>query len=50
MLIFICLLDDLIERFSYNNLTCETGGSEFASSVTLVLQASRLTKCASQPK
>ena len=27
----------------------ETGGLELASTITLVLQASRLTKCASQP-
>ena len=28
----------------------ETGGLEVASTITLVLQANRLTKCASHPK
>ena len=29
----------------YNNLRRETGGLELASTITLVLQADRLTKC-----
>ena len=45
---FVCLLDELILCFCY--LTLETGGFELASTITLVLQANRLTKCASHPK
>ena len=37
-------------RFCYSDLTLETSGFELASAITLVLQANRLTKCASQPK
>ena len=33
--------------FCYSNLTRETGGFELASTITLALQANRLTKCAS---
>ena len=44
-----CLLDELILGFCYSNLTWETGGSELASATTPVLQANRLTKCASHP-
>ena len=43
--IFVCLLDELILCFCYSELTLETGGFELASSITLVLQANRLTKC-----
>ena len=46
--IFVCLLDELILDFCYSDLTLETDGFEFASPITLVLQANRLTKCASQ--
>ena len=35
--------------FCYSNLRRETGGFELASTITLVLQANRLTKCASHP-
>ena len=42
---FICLVDELILRFCYSDLTLETGGFEFASTVILVLQTNRLTKC-----
>ena len=31
-------------------MTLETGGYKLASTITLVLQANRLTKCASHPK
>ena len=31
-------------------MTWETGGLELASTIILVLQANRLTKCASHPK
>ena len=34
--------------FYYSNLRRETGGFELTSTVTLVLQANRLTKCASE--
>ena len=44
MLIFVCLLDELILDFYYCNLARETGGLEFASTITFVLQANRLTK------
>ena len=35
--------------FCYNNFTRETGGLELASTITLLLQANRLTKCVSHP-
>ena len=44
---FVYLLDKLMLSFCYSDLTCETGGFELALTMTLVLQASRLTKCAS---
>ena len=46
--LFACLLDDLILGFCYSNLAWETGGFEVASTITLVLQAHQLTKCASR--
>ena len=46
---FVCLLDELILGFCYSDLTLETGGFELASTVTLVLQSTQLTKCASHP-
>ena len=42
--------DELILSFCYSDLTLETGGFELASTITLVLQANQLTKCASHPK
>ena len=47
---FVCLLDELILGFCYSDLTLETGGFELASTITLVLQANQLTKCASHPQ
>ena len=44
---FVCLLDELILSFCYSDFTLETGGFELTSTITLVLQANRLTKCAS---
>ena len=44
---FVCLLDELILGFCYSDLTLETSGFELASSIILILQANRLTKCAS---
>ena len=44
---FVCLLDELVLGFCYSDLTLETGGFELASTITLVLQANRLIKCAS---
>ena len=41
---FVCLLDELILGFCYSDLTWETGGFEFTSTITLVLQTNRLTK------
>ena len=42
---FVCLRDDLILAFfCYSNLRRETGGFELVSTITLVLQAHRLTK------
>ena len=43
MLIFPCLLDDLILGFSYSNFPRETGGLEFESSITHELQANQLS-------
>ena len=43
------LLDELILGFCCSDLTLETGGFELASTITHVLQANRLTKCASHP-
>ena len=40
----------MILGFCYSDLTLETSGFELASTITLVLQANRLTKCASHPK
>ena len=45
---FVCLLDELRLGFCYRDLTLESGEFELASTFTLVLQANRLTKCASQ--
>ena len=45
--IFVCLLDELILGFCYSDLTMEIAGFELASTITLVLKASGLTKCAS---
>ena len=50
MLVSVCLLDKLILRFCDSNLTPETGGLELTLTITLVLQANRLTKCASHPE
>ena len=50
MLIFVCLLVDLIQSFCYSYLTLETGGLELASTILLLLQPNRLAKCASHPK
>ena len=47
--IFVCLLDELILGFCYSDLTWETGGFELASTITLVLQANRRTRCAARP-
>ena len=44
---FVCLLDDLILGFCYSNLTQEADGFELASTINLVLQANRLSKCSS---
>ena len=44
---FAYLLDELILSFCYRDLTLETGGFELASTMTFVLQANGLTKCAS---
>ena len=41
---FVCLFDELILGFCYSDLTWETGEFELASTITLVLQANRLTK------
>ena len=44
---FVCLLDELILGFCYSDLTLETGGFKLESTLTIVLQANRLTKCVS---
>ena len=45
---FVCLLEEFILRFCHSDFTWETGGFELTSTITLVLQANRLTKCAGQ--
>ena len=45
---FVCLLEEFILRFCHSDFTSETGGFELTSTITLVLQANRLTKCAGQ--
>ena len=47
MLVCLFLLDELILGFSYSDLN---SGFELASTITFVLQANGLTKCASHPK
>ena len=47
MLIFVCFPVDLIQGFPYSYLTLETGGLELTSTITIVLQANRLTTRAS---
>ena len=42
MLIFVCLLVDLIQGFCQSSLTLETSGLEPASAIILVLQVNRL--------
>ena len=46
---FVCALDELMLGFCYSDLTLETGEFELALTITLVLQANGLTKCASHP-
>ena len=48
--LFLCLLDELILGFCYSNLTRETGGFKIEWTITLVLQANRLSMCVSHPK
>ena len=43
---FVCLLDELIQGICYSNLTLETGGFKISSTITLAVEANRLTKCA----
>ena len=40
----------LILGFCYSNLAYETSGCELTSTITLVLQANQLTKCAGHSK
>ena len=47
LLIFVNLLDSREGGGVYSNLTPEIGGCELASTITLVIQANRLTKSAS---
>ena len=42
---FVCLLDEFILGFCYSDLTLEASGFELTSTITLVLQGNRLTKC-----
>ena len=41
----VCLLDEFILGFCYSDLTLEASGFELTSTITLVLQGNRLTKC-----
>ena len=47
---FVCSLDESMLGFCYSDLTWDTGGFELASTITLVLQANRLTNVPSHPK
>ena len=47
---FVRLLDGSILDFCYRDLTLETNGFELASTITPILEANRLTKCANHPK
>ena len=44
IVIFVCLLVELILGFCYSYMTWETGGLELVSTIILALQANRLTK------
>ena len=44
---FVCLLDGLILGFCYSNLTQKTDRFELKLTITLVLQANRISKYAS---
>ena len=46
---FICLLYELMPGICESYLALETGRFELVSTITHVLQANRLTKCASHP-
>ena len=48
-LVFVCLRDDLVLAVLLQQFQQEIGGLELASTITLVSQANRLTKCASHP-
>ena len=50
VIVFVCLLDDLILGFCYSNLTRETCGFQPASTTILVLEVNIMIKCASYPK
>ena len=45
-LVFVCLCDDLILAFCYSNWRRETSEFDLTSTITHVLQANQLTKCA----
>ena len=49
MLVFVYSLANLIQGSCYSCLTLGTSGLELASTIILVLQAIRLTKCTSSP-
>ena len=44
---FVCLLDGLILGFCYSNLTRKSGRFELKLTISLVLQANRISKYAS---
>ena len=50
ILSLVCLLIELILDLCCINLIRETGELELASTITLILQANQLIKCASHPK
>ena len=50
ILSLVCLLVELILDLCCSNLIRETGELELTSTITLVLQANQLIKCASHPK
>ena len=50
MVLFVCLLDDIILDIRYSILTQESGGFEFTLTITVILQEHQLTKLTSHLK
>lgn len=50
MVLFVCLLDDIILDICYSILTQESGGFELTQTITVALQGHQLTKLTSHLK